>query len=169
MYGSCNKFGNFVWNLAWKKAPTFNCSSKGLEICWWCLPSFPTWWVSSLFNLQHVHRKLRQTLATCDQHGARVCFSCLWLYGRSNKLETCQHKVCTEMQIAQPPRQLQEWLLVANKRYFMYLQFGERFQCEFSCILVGIRNWALCKGFLEPKSIPWTKNSKTCNGKSVDL
>ena len=74
----------------WKKAPTFNWSIKGFEIFWWCWTSFPTWRVSSLFNLQHVHRKLKQTLATCSQHRARVCFCLLWIYWRSNKLETCQ-------------------------------------------------------------------------------
>ena len=52
--------------------------------------SFPIWRVSSLFNLQHVHRKLNQTLATCGHHGARLCVSFLWIYGRSNKLETHQ-------------------------------------------------------------------------------
>ena len=49
-----------------------------------------SWQVSSLFNLQHVHRKLKQTLINCGQHGARICINFLWLYGKSNKLESCQ-------------------------------------------------------------------------------
>ena len=86
----CNKFGTLVWNSTLKKALTFSCSIKGFEIYLWCWTSFPTWWVSSLFHRQHVHRKFKETLATCVPHIARVCIILSWIYGRSNKLETRQ-------------------------------------------------------------------------------
>ena len=68
-------------------ASHFIFSIKGFEMFWWC---FPIGQVSSLFNLQHVHIKLKQTLATWAQNWARVCFSFLWIYERSNKLENHQ-------------------------------------------------------------------------------
>ena len=50
-----------------KKATPFNWSLKGLELFWWCWTRFPIWRVSSLFNLQHVHRKQIQKLDACFQ------------------------------------------------------------------------------------------------------
>ena len=125
---SCDKYDTLVWNYALIKAPTFNCSFKGFEIFGWWWTSIPIWQVSSLFNLQHFHIKLRQTLYTCGQDKAGVCVSCLPIFKRSNKLETCQilfvsvclkkellqpkcvkKKLCMERQIAQPARPLQGW------------------------------------------------------------
>ena len=70
---SCDTFLLFL-ELSLKKAQTCNCFIKGLETFWWCSTSFPTWLFSSLFDLQYVHWKLKQTLTTCGQHGAMVCF-----------------------------------------------------------------------------------------------
>ena len=49
-----------------------------------------TWKVSILFYHPYIHRQLQQILATCWPQVARVCFSLLWIYQRSNKLETHQ-------------------------------------------------------------------------------
>ena len=54
---------------------------------WCCWTSFPSWKVSSFFNLWHMRRKkLKQTMTTCGLHKARFCFSYRWIYGISNKL-----------------------------------------------------------------------------------
>ena len=37
---------------------------------------------------KYIHRKLKQTLAPCWPHVARVCFSFLWTCWRLNKIET---------------------------------------------------------------------------------
>ena len=50
-----------------KKSTTFTCPLKGIELFWWCWCRFPIWRVSSLFNLQHVHRKQIQKLDACFQ------------------------------------------------------------------------------------------------------
>ena len=135
-------------------APTIN----------WCWTSFPAWQISSLVNLQHVQRKLKQTLAIWCQHGTRVCFSFLWIYGRSNTLETCQvilaliclkktnfgfcwwsqlmqlkfviKTLCTENQIAQLPRQLEGWLRWQIKIFSISTTLW-MLQCELSCMLGG--------------------------------
>ena len=75
-----------VW---WLATPLYNCTEE-FAIFSQCSTSLPTWQVSSLFILLHLYRKLKQILATCCQHGARVGFNFLWIYGRSNKLETHQ-------------------------------------------------------------------------------
>ena len=95
-----------------KKTPTFNGSIRGFEIFWWCWASFPTCRVTSLFNLQHVHRKVKQNLATCGHHGARVCFCLLWIYWRSNKLET--HQVLLPLFC---PVKDQFWFLLTLRTY----------------------------------------------------
>ena len=51
----CAKFDTLVWNLALRKAQTFNWSGRGFENFWWCWTSFTIWWVSNIhmfmFNL----------------------------------------------------------------------------------------------------------------------
>ena len=74
----------FFLELGVEKTPTFNLSIKRMEILWWCWTSFPVWRVSSLFNLQQVHGKLNQTLATCGRHKAGfflLLFFCEYMEG----------------------------------------------------------------------------------------
>ena len=59
-------------NSLWK-GTNFNCPLKAFKIFWWCWPFFSIWQVSSLFNLQHVHRKQRQTLGACGQQKVVLC------------------------------------------------------------------------------------------------
>ena len=135
-----------------KKAPICKCSTRGFKIFCWCWPSFLTWQVSSLFHLQYVHKKLKQTLVTCGQQRSRVCLNFLWLYGRSNKIETCQvflfliclkntifcvcscselmqvkfvTKFNTEAQIDLPPKQLEGWLRWQMKDIYCIYNFVE--------------------------------------------
>ena len=118
-----------------------------------------------LWSFNNLCLKQKQILDACGQHKAGVCFCFLSVYKRSKKLETrqiflvifClkkdqfwfllllrtssaevwQKKLCTETQIAQPPRQLQEWLWWQMKDIYCYI-FVIRLQCEFSFI-VGVR------------------------------
>ena len=58
-----------------KKTTTFNCPLKGIELFWWWWTCFPIWRVSSLFNLQHVHRKQIQKLPVSNKNWVMCSFS----------------------------------------------------------------------------------------------
>ena len=134
---SCRSCDKFVWNYAWKRHQFLIVLSRDLNYLDVFELFFPLDKFQVFFNLQHGNTRLIQTLAICGQHAAMVCFICLWIYGRSNKLETsqillslfclkkdqfwfllmlrtcaaevCQNILCAEMQIAKPPRQSQEY------------------------------------------------------------
>ena len=48
------------------------------------------WWVSSWLDLLYIHRKQKQTRASCWPKAIRVSLCFLWTCWRLNKLETCQ-------------------------------------------------------------------------------
>ena len=135
----------------------------------WCWPSVLTWQVSSLFHLQYVHRKLKQTLVTCGLQRSRVCLNFLWLYGRSNKLETCQvflvliclknnifcvyscselmqvkfvTKFNTEAQIDLPKKQLEGWLRWWMNDIYCIYNFVEGVNVFFGRIKFVIFIWS---------------------------
>ena len=145
-------------------APALNWSIKGVEICWWCWSSFYTWPVSSLFNLLYVHRKLKQTLATCGQHGA-IFFSFLasgqnmedptnlklvryfcpqcafkknsfWflLLLRTSAAKICKKKNGMETQSVQSPRLLWGWHI---KDIVWIYNFVKGLHCELWCFVSG--------------------------------
>ena len=89
---SCYKCSYFCLELGIKKETTFNWSNKEFEIFWWCWTTFSIWQVSSLFNLQQVHRNLNQTLDICVESKTRICFC---------KKERKKREIL----IVQPPRQ----------------------------------------------------------------
>ena len=125
--------------------------------------SWSTRRVSSWFNLLNFHRKLKQTLATCGWHRAKLVPGNIWkiqqtwtcqvlvdlfchrkynfwflmLMLRNSEAKICWHKLCTKIKIAQPQGQLGGKLSL-----ICYLKGGKlkmllriyNFECKLGCV-----------------------------------